>query len=102
MSGDETEKMAVMDRWLGEVCAELGLDRSVLDANTVTMLALIKEVAHGPSRPGAPMTAFLVGLAAGTASSDPAAQAAAVPGHVAAVTRLVEHWTATAPTALPS
>lgn len=94
MSGDETDKMAVMARWLREVCAELGVDASVLDANTVALLALIKEVAHGPSRPGAPMTAFLVGLAAGAASADPAAQAVGVTDRVAAVSKLVARWNA--------
>lgn len=81
-----------MDRWLGEVCAELGVDRSVLQTSTVVLLGLIKEVAHGPSRPGAPMTAFLIGLAAGAASSDAAAQATAVADRVAAVRVLVERW----------
>lgn len=94
MSADETDKMAVMDRWLDEVCAELGLDRSVLDANTDALLGLIKSVAHGPSRPGAPMTAFLIGLAAGAASTDPATQTAGVADRITAINRLIPHWTA--------
>jgi len=100
MSGDETAKMAVMDRWLTEVCAELGIDRSVLDANTVGLLALIKDVAHGPSRPGAPMTAFLVGLASGAGSPDAAAQVTGVAERVEAVSRLVERWDPSGSTAV--
>ena len=94
MSVDETEKMAVMDRWLGEVCRELGVDRAVLDANTVGLLGLIKDVAHGPSRPGAPMTAFLIGLASGAAAADTAGQVTGVAERLATVTRLVESWDA--------
>ncbi|WP_407342654.1 DUF6457 domain-containing protein [Pengzhenrongella phosphoraccumulans] len=93
MSADESDKMAVMDRWLGEVCVELGVDRSVLDANTVAMLALIKSVAHGPSRPGAPMTAFLIGLAAGAAAPTPAAQTTGVADNIGKVNHLISTWT---------
>jgi hypothetical protein len=61
MTADVGDKMAVMNAWLDAVRAELGADRSVMDANTTGLLDLIRDVAHGPSRPGAPMTAFLVG-----------------------------------------
>lgn len=94
MTGDETEKMAAMSAWLDAVCAELGVDRAVMDANSEALLDLIRDVAHGPSRPGAPMTAFLVGLASANASTDPATQAVAVAERVAAVERLVAGWTA--------
>ena len=93
MSADESDKMAVMDRWLAEVCVELGVDRSVLDANTVAMLALIKSVAHGPSRPGAPMTAFLIGLAAGAATPTPATQTTGVADNIRKVNHLISTWT---------
>lgn len=94
MSGDETDKMAVMNGWLDDVCAELGVERSVLDANAEPLLRLIKDVAHGPTRPGAPMTAFLVGLASGSAEAAPDGQARAVAARVTAVNRLVERWNA--------
>jgi hypothetical protein len=90
--GDETRKMTVMNAWLDEVCAELGVERDVLSAVTPPMLRLISEVAHGPSRPGAPLTAFVVGLAAARAADDPAAQAAAVVERVEAVSALVDRW----------
>jgi hypothetical protein len=57
------------------------------------MLRLISEVAHGPSRPGAPLTAFVVGLAAARAAGDPEEQAAAVVARVEAVSALVARWT---------
>ncbi|WP_187138369.1 DUF6457 domain-containing protein [Cellulomonas timonensis] len=90
--GDETQKMAVMNAWLDQVCAELDVDRSVLDANTMPLLQLINHVAHGPSRPGAPVTAFLVGLAGASASTDPAEQARVVGERIAAVEKLVAAW----------
>ncbi|MGV8978302.1 MAG: DUF6457 domain-containing protein [Cellulomonas sp.] len=98
MSADESDKMGVMNAWLDAVCAELGADRSVMDANTTGLLDLIRDVAHGPSRPGAPMTAFLVGLASASGSQDPTVQAHKVAEHVAAVNRLIAGWpTPTAP-----
>ena len=91
--GDETRKMTVMNAWLDEVCAELGVERDVLSAATPPMLRLIGEVAHGPSRPGAPLTAFVVGLAAARAAGDPEEQASAVVARVEAVSALVARWT---------
>jgi len=92
MSAEESDKMAVMNRWLDEVRVELGVDRSVLDANSVALLGLIKSVAHGPSRPGAPMTAFLIGLASGAATTNPADQTTAVADRIRAVDRLITDW----------
>lgn len=42
--------------------------------------------------PGAPMTAFLIGLASGAAAADPGSQAVAVADRI--VTRLVDRWPA--------
>lgn len=89
---DETATMETMHRWLDAVCAELGLDRGVVDANTAVLLDLIRDVAHGPSRPGAPMTAFLVGLSAGQAGADPGTQSSAVAERVRRVEDLVARW----------
>jgi hypothetical protein len=94
---DETRKMAAMDAWLDEVCAGLGVDREFVRASTPGMLRLIGRVAHGPSRPGAPLTAFVVGLAAaGAAAADDAddveARTAAVLERVDAVGTLVDGW----------
>ncbi len=87
----EAERMAQMWRWLEVVCAELDIDPELLDGLTDELLALVRDVAHGPSRPGAPLTAFLVGLAAGRTSSD--LDAAVVSDKIAAVTRLASSWT---------
>lgn len=62
---DSAEKMAQMDSWLRLVVAEAAVEPAILAANQDAMLELISTVAHGPSRPGAPLTAFLVGVAVG-------------------------------------
>ncbi|MCF4005922.1 DUF6457 domain-containing protein [Corynebacterium uropygiale] len=49
-------------RWLADVAREVGVDPTVLDPAVNDVLDLTKAVAHGPSRPAAPLTAFLVGL----------------------------------------
>lgn len=86
--GDETAKMAEMSRWLDAVCTEIDVDRAVLDATSADLLRLISTVAHGPSRPGAPLTAFLVGLAAARAD-DPAT---AVVEHAKSLSALAAGW----------
>ena len=65
MVKDDPEKMARMRAWLSAVAAELELSEDVLTSVETPLLDLIATVAHGPSRPGAPLTAFLVGYAAG-------------------------------------
>lgn len=70
--------MSMMEDWVASVCEALklpdqnatrGAEGSVVDA----VLDLTKDVAHGVARPAAPVTAFLVGLAAGRAGGDPTA-----------------------------
>lgn len=51
--------------WLDAVSEELGADPQLIRSLTRELLDLTKHVAHGPSRPAAPLTAFLVGVAAG-------------------------------------
>ncbi len=60
----EADRMDRMYEWLGVVCAEFDIDRELLDAVVPQLLDLTRDVAHGPSRPAAPMTAFLLGIAA--------------------------------------
>ncbi len=62
--------MAQMERWLDALCAEIGGDRAIVDAHRDEILRLISTVAHGPSRPGAPMTGFVLGWAAATTGGD--------------------------------
>ncbi|MGZ4664617.1 MAG: DUF6457 domain-containing protein [Frankiaceae bacterium] len=60
-----------VDDWLSSVARDLGLDPSVSDhALMALVLDLTRSVAHGVARPAAPLTAFLVGLAAGRAGGD--------------------------------
>ena len=68
---DDPEKMAEMARWLEAVSAEVGLDRELIKKYQAPLLQLIGKVAHGPSRPAAPLTAFLVGYAAASKDQDP-------------------------------
>ncbi|MEP7021089.1 MAG: DUF6457 domain-containing protein [Pseudonocardiales bacterium] len=49
--------------WLAELAAELGVDSSVVDRDL--LLDVARDAAHGIARPAAPLTTFLVGLAAG-------------------------------------
>ena len=52
-----------LDRWIAELCAALDLDPGVIDREV--LLDLARDAAHGVARPAAPLTTFLVGLAAG-------------------------------------
>ena len=64
-----------LSAWLTAVARELGLE-GTLEAVELAdvVLDLTSDVAHGVSRPGAPVTAFLIGVAAGRAD-DPAVAA---------------------------
>jgi hypothetical protein len=55
--------MNVLEDWTARVCAALDLDPASVDQTL--LLDLTKDVAHGIARPAAPLTSFLVGLAAG-------------------------------------
>jgi molybdopterin-guanine dinucleotide biosynthesis protein A len=68
-----------LDDWLAAVAAELGVDPGAVSIPTV--LDLARDVAHGVARPAAPLTAFVVGLAAGAglgSADELAARAAAL------------------------
>jgi hypothetical protein len=64
--------MTVLDDWVTAACAELGLDPARVPVPAV--LDLAKDVAHQVVRPGAPVTAYLLGLAVGR-GADPAVAA---------------------------
>lgn len=65
-----------LQAWTDDVCGTLGLDPATVDRDLV--LDLARDVAHGVARPAAPLTAYLVGLAAGRAGGDPADAVSAV------------------------
>lgn len=85
----ESSDARALSEWVGAVVRELGIE-SVLEREGVVdmVLDLTSDVAHGVSRPGAPVTAFLVGLAAGRAE-DPAA---AAPDYARKISAIADGW----------
>ena len=65
--------MSVLDTWIAAACDELGLTPA--DTETKVVLDLARDVAHNVVRPGAPVTAYLMGVAVGR-GADPAEVAA--------------------------
>jgi hypothetical protein len=79
-----------LDEWLAALAAQLGLDADVVP--TGLLLDVARDVAHNVARPAAPLSLFLVGLAAARAggSRDDIAAASA------AATELALDWPAAA------
>ncbi|WP_182353155.1 DUF6457 domain-containing protein [Flaviflexus huanghaiensis] len=65
MARDTPEKMEAMRSWLSAVAEELNIAPEVMAEAEAPLLQLIGKIAYGPSRPGAPLTAFLIGMAVG-------------------------------------
>lgn len=57
--------MSALEEWTAAVVAELGVGDAVDAGTRDLVLDLARDVAHGVARPAAPLTAYLVGLAAG-------------------------------------
>ncbi len=75
--------------WATTVAAELGIEDAVdHDALVDTVLDLTADVAHNVSRPGAPVTAFLVGIAVGRAENPKLAARE----YAATIAKLSEGW----------
>jgi molybdopterin-guanine dinucleotide biosynthesis protein A len=72
----------VLDDWLEAACAELGIEPA--DVHRDLILDVARDVAHGVARPAAPLTAYLIGFAAGrgTPVNDAAAR----------LTEMAEGW----------
>ncbi|MFY9806988.1 MAG: DUF6457 domain-containing protein [Pseudonocardiaceae bacterium] len=65
--------MNTLEEWVDLVCQELNLTDAVSPAAMQSrVLDLSRDVAHGVARPAAPLTAYLLGLAAGR-TTDPEA-----------------------------
>ena len=62
--------MSELDDWVSELCAALGVPADAVDVTL--LLDVARDAAHGVARPAAPLTTFLVGLAAGMRGADPA------------------------------
>ena len=60
--------MNVLEEFQRTACTALGNDPSTVDQDLI--LELTKDVAHNVARPAAPLSAFVVGLAAGKAGGD--------------------------------
>jgi hypothetical protein len=80
--------MSALEDWTAAVVDELGLAGAVDGGTRDLVLDLARDVAHGVARPAAPLTAYLVGLAAGRAG-DPVA---AAPALAARITALAADW----------
>jgi hypothetical protein len=88
MSEPATSTPGPLARWVAMVGEDLDL---AVDADRVTRLVLdlARDVAHTVDRPAAPITAYLLGLAAGR-SDDPGA---ATEEAAARIRELVQGWT---------
>lgn len=75
-----------LQQWVDELAAALGIDPAALDRDVV--LDLARDAAHSVARPAAPLTTFLVGLAAGRAGGT----AADVEAAAATAVRLASDW----------
>ena len=71
-----------LDAWVAELATALGVDPATVDRDL--LLDVARDAAHGVARPAAPLTTFLVGLAAGLAGGG----ADAVRAAAATATRL--------------
>jgi uncharacterized protein DUF6457 len=67
--------MNELDRWVTTAAGELGLRPE--DVQTKAVLDVARDVAHQVLRPGAPVTAYLIGVAVGR-GADPADAAARI------------------------
>ena len=61
--------MSTLDDWTDAVVTELGVADLVDGRTRDLVLDMTKDVAHGVARPAAPLTAYLMGLAAGRAGT---------------------------------
>lgn len=89
--------MTEVDLWIAELATELDLDTGSIDS--ALLLNLARLAAHTIARPAAPLTTFMVGLAAGTRGSDPAVIATVIE---AAQRLLLDHERAPGPQLPPT
>lgn len=80
--------------WLDEVSRELNVSPELTRTLVGDILKMTADVAHnGPSRPAAPTTAFVVGVATGAAlKGDNSADAATTREALAKVAKLLETY----------
>lgn len=84
----EEKSLRSTHEWLDTVATELGVDPALVLELVGDILDMTASVAHnGPSRPAAPTTAFVVGLAAGAR-----ADAAEIRALIERVTTLLDSY----------
>ncbi len=71
----EVRSGGTLEDWVAAAAVELGLDQRAFDLPA--LLDVARDVAHGVARPAAPLSLFLVGLAAQRAGGTPDDVAAA-------------------------
>ncbi|HEX6335781.1 MAG TPA: DUF6457 domain-containing protein [Jiangellaceae bacterium] len=76
----------MIDDWVTELCAALDVPPDAVDV--AALLDLARDAAHHVERPAAPLTTYIVGLAAGRAGGD----AADVGELTARAARLARGW----------
>lgn len=57
-----------LDAWLAALCAELGVDPGLVVR--AALLDVARDVAHNVARPAAPLSTYVVGLAAAAGGGD--------------------------------
>lgn len=77
-------QVELLDDWTAAVCDALNLGPVAEQVDTGLVLELARDVAHAVSRPAAPLSAYLLGLAVGR-GADPAQAAAEI-------TQLAQRW----------
>jgi len=81
--------MDALQDWTRSVAPALGVDVALVAATQDEVLDMVRDVAHGVVRPAAPLTAYVVGLAAGRAGAQGGDVAAAVRDALAQVDALL-------------
>lgn len=81
--------MDALQDWLDQVVPGLGVDAALVAGTQDDVLDMVRDVAHGVLRPAAPLTAYVVGLAAGSAAAEGGDPEAAVRDALARVDALV-------------
>lgn len=80
-----------LPEWTDAVLAELGLDMGV---DIKLVLDLARDAAHAVERPAAPLTTYLLGVAAAKRSSGDGVGAADVEAVASQLTGLAQRWRA--------
>ncbi|WP_018297761.1 DUF6457 domain-containing protein [Corynebacterium lubricantis] len=92
MAKDSPEEIKSAHDWLNKASASLDVSPDVTRALVGDLLDLTRNVAHGPSRAAAPVTAFLVGLASGRADMTDEQLVAQVRANIAHINSILEEY----------